>query len=102
MEESLNLLYLLLLLLHKVLLVLPVGPDRLLPLLLLLVVLQTRRDGSVQPLQLVLGGGIMIDYKNHDKKSLIEKFKPPGCETHLGSSPLLRVSRLGCSRISAP
>lgn len=54
MEESLNLLYLLLLLLHKVLLVLPVGPDRLLPLLLLLVVLQTRRDGSVQPLQLVL------------------------------------------------
>ena len=72
MEESLNLLYLLLLLLHKVLLVLPVGPDRLLPLLLLLVVLQTRRDGSVQPLQLVLGGGITIDYKNHDKKSLIE------------------------------
>lgn len=69
MEESLNLLYLLLLLLHKVLLVLPVGPDRLLPLLLLLVVLQTRRDGSVQPLQLVLGGGIMIDYK----KSLREK-----------------------------
>ena len=64
MEESLNLLYLLLLLLHKVLLVLPVGPDRLLPLLFLLVVLQTRRDGSVQPLQLVLGGGIMIDYKN--------------------------------------
>ena len=69
MEESLNLLYLLFLLLHKVLLVLPVGPDRLLPLLLLLVVLQTRRDGSVQPLQLVLGGGIMIDYK----KSLREK-----------------------------
>ena len=66
MEESLNLLYLLLLLLHKVLLVLPVGPDRLLPLLLLLVVLQTRRDGSVQPLQLVLGGGIMIYYKNRE------------------------------------
>ena len=72
MEESLNLLYLLLLLLHKVLLVLPVGPDRLLPLLLLLVVLQTRRDGSVQPLQLVLGGGIMIYYKSKEKKSLTD------------------------------
>ena len=66
MKQSLHLLYSLLLLLVVLVIIfpLPVGTDCLLPLLLLLVVLQPRRDGSVQPLQLVLGGGIMIYYKN--------------------------------------
>ena len=66
MKQSLHLLYTLLFLLLVIIIPLPVGTDCLLPLLLLLVVLQPCRDGSVQPLQLVLGGGNMIYYKSDD------------------------------------